>query len=210
MYRRFARYLASTTLAAILSLLFLLSYPIDPLRGGSSHWKERINVVEGNGDGELLRIYSVFKSRRVDLEEASLWAISETLLKESKRHSIDPALVLAVISVESSFRRAVVSSKGARGFMQIRPFVANALAEKVNLRKWEGIKSLDDPVLNIKLGVFYLYHLKNSFRDLRLALTAYNWGPTEVQARIERNEALPIGYATKVLATYRHLQQGLL
>src|SRR3972149_1779412 len=66
---------------------------------------------------------------------------------------------------------------------------------------------LDDPVLNIKLGVFYLNSLKKNFRDLKLALTAYNWGPTEVRNRLQEDEVLPLAYAMKVLSTYQSYRQ---
>jgi soluble lytic murein transglycosylase-like protein len=74
------------------------------------------------------------------------------------------------------------------------------MAEDAELERWEGEKSLDDPIINIKLGVFYLGYLKERFGDLRVALTAYNRGPTWVQKRIEDGMALPLEYARKVIA----------
>jgi len=97
---------------------------------------------------------------------------------------------------------------GARGLMQIRPLVANALANEVDLGDKFASgeldpEALDDPILNIKLGVFYLQHLKRRFRDLELALTAYNWGPTEIDNRLSMEEAVPLEYAIKVLSAYQ-------
>lgn len=201
------RNMFSASKLALLLLILLLLIPTQPFRGRAPHWIELTDVAEGRRGYELLKIYSVLKSHRIDLKEASAWAISETILAESIKHSIDPMLILAVIRVESRFQNAAISSKGARGLMQIRPFVANALAQEVDLgldsesRKLDP-ESLYDPILNIKIGVFYLYYLKNSFSDLKLALTAYNWGPTEVKNRLERDEVVPFGYARKVLSTY--------
>ena len=222
---RLLRHITTASKLALLSLFLFLLIPTQPFKGGNSHWIELVDHAEGKEAYELLKIYSVVKSHSMDLRDASAWAISKTILEESTKHSLDPMLVLAVINVESSFQHAAVSTKGARGLMQIRPFVANALAQELRLRDKEikGSKdqpfnpstlqplNLDDPILNIKLGVFYLHHLKKNFRDLKLALTAYNWGPTDLKNRLEGDEAIPLGYARKVLSSYhryhRHSHQ---
>ena len=61
---------------------------------------------------------------------------------EALRAGLDPHLVLAVIDVESRFRRYAVSRSGARGFMQVMPFwveqigapADNLFHERTNLR----------------------------------------------------------------------------
>jgi soluble lytic murein transglycosylase-like protein len=61
---------------------------------------------------------------------------------ESMRAGLDPHLVLAVIDVESKFRKYAVSRAGARGYMQVMPFWLkelgtpgqNLFQERVNLR----------------------------------------------------------------------------
>ena len=196
---------------ALLTLFLLLLIPIHPFRGESSHQIELLaGDIEGREVYDLLKVYSMLKSQRTDLSDRSAWVISEAIVEESRRHSIDPALILAVISVESSFRKDAVSSKGARGLMQIRPFVASALAREVNLDNWEGEDSLYDPTLNIKLGVFYLSYLKKSFRDLTLALAAYNWGPTRIRdIMMADDESVPVGYAVKVLSTYDNFHRSI-
>ncbi len=207
------RRLISVPILTAFFLFLQILLPTDPFESRGSHWIELVDVVKAEEAHELLKIYSVLKSHRTDLSNDLTWSISKTILEESTKHSFDPALILAVISVESSFQQAAISRKGARGFMQIRPFVANALAREVDLGLNSNDKILDpeslyDPILNIKLGVFYLNNLRNYFRDLKLALTAYNWGPTEIRSRIERQEAIPFGYATKVLSTYYKFQRG--
>ena len=67
---------------------------------------------------------------------------------------------------------------------------------------------LDDPVINIKLGVYYLHDLKKSFRNLTHALTAYNMGPTETKNRLENDMEIPDEYSTLVLAAYRQYKSG--
>ncbi len=88
-----------------------------------------------------------------------------------RKHSLDPALVLAVIHAESQFDPLAVSPKGAVGLMQLSPVVTREL----------GINDPFDPQLNIDGGVRYLKDLLDTFDgDQKLALAAYNAGPTQV------------------------------
>lgn len=189
---------------AFLVLLSCLLFPAHPFNDEVGRWTEEVDHPRNQRVEEILQIYSILNSNMPGLTEASAWAITRTILEESIRHTLDPMLILAVINVESRFQRSAVSSEGARGLMQILPFVAQALAEEVEINNWEGEKSLDDPILNIKLGVFYLHSLQKSFQNLDLALTAYNWGPTQVRNRLEEEEVVTSEYATKVLSTYYH------
>jgi len=162
---------------------------------------------------ELLRIYSIVKSHRPDITEAEAWELSEVILEESAGYGLDPMLVLAVIDVESKFQYGAVSPAGARGIMQILPYVAKSLVQKIGLHQLSHSKSfrpefLDDPVINIKLGVYYLHDLKKSFRNLTHALTAYNMGPTETKNRLENDIEIPEEYSTLVLAAYRQYKSG--
>ncbi|MGH2568338.1 MAG: transglycosylase SLT domain-containing protein [Bacteroidota bacterium] len=86
--------------------------------------------------------------------------------------------------------------------MQIRPFVAEALANRAGIHGWDGKESLDDPVTNIKIGVLYLRELKSRFQDLRLALAAYNRGPSEIANRLRAKAAIPQRYTNKVMTLY--------
>lgn len=178
---------------ALLLLLLLPSRPMPEAKARRLH--------------ETSRVYAMLKSSQMELTEPSARALAETIWQESKRHALDPLLVLAVIRVESEFRPEAVSPNGARGLMQLSPAVAHALALETELKKWDGEKSLDDPFINIKLGVFYLGFLKEKFGDLKVALTAYNYGPTWVEDQIEAKTALPLEYARKVLSVSRHYRQ---
>ena len=85
----------------------------------------------------------------------------------ARRNQLDPALVHAVIHVESRHQAAAVSSKGAVGLMQVLP----ATAERF------GISDPGDPVANVSAGTRYLRRLLDQFdQRLDLALAAYNAG----------------------------------
>jgi soluble lytic murein transglycosylase-like protein len=54
----------------------------------------------------------------------------ETVWYESRRAGLDVSLVLALIEVESGFRKYAISSAGARGYMQVMPFWLRLLAPR--------------------------------------------------------------------------------
>ena len=113
---------------------------------------------------------------------------------------VSPALVLAVIGIESAGRPDAVSSAGAVGLMQLIP----ATAERF------GVRDATDPVQNIKGGVAYLDWLLDRFdNDPVLVLAAYNAG----EGAVEANSGVPPyaetrDYVPKVLAAWQ-VAQGL-
>lgn len=86
--------------------------------------------------------------------------------------SIDPALLMAIAKVESSFNPKAVSPKGALGLMQLLPTTAELV----------GVRDPFNPLENLKGGALYLKRLLEEFKDLSLALAAYNAGPEKVRA----------------------------
>jgi soluble lytic murein transglycosylase-like protein len=100
---------------------------------------------------------------------------------EAKRHGLDPALVRAVVAVESAYEPAAVSPKGAVGLMQVIP----ATAERYGLaadRRNSVEQKLKDPATNVRIGTRYLSDLIERFgQDLKLALAAYNAGEGAVE-----------------------------
>jgi soluble lytic murein transglycosylase len=177
-------------------LLLFLFFPTRPLAESKAR---RLH--------ETSQIYLTLRLSNRDLNHSSARAVAEAIWRESKKHALDPMLILAVIKVESEFRPAAVSSYGARGLMQLLPAVAHSLAEDAEVDAWDGEKSLHDPVTNIKLGAFYLGRLRERFGDLTVALTAYNRGPTWVQRQIKSKIALPVEYAKKVLSASRSYRE---
>ena len=90
-----------------------------------------------------------------------------TVHYEASRAGLDPQLVLAVIHVESNFRKFAVSSAGARGYMQVMPFWVGLIGKKgdnlFNLRT------------NLRYGCVILRHyLDIEGGNLSRALARYN------------------------------------
>lgn len=113
----------------------------------------------------------------------------------AKRVGIDSALVRAVVNAESAYDPNAVSSKGAIGLMQLMPGTAARY----------GVRDIHDPAQNVLGGVRYLRDLLLQFRDVKLALAAYNAGENAV---IDSGHAIPpyaetVGYVRKVLSYYQ-------
>ena len=95
--------------------------------------------------------------------------IARAVLIEADRHAISPVLLLAVMSVESSFDRYAVSIAGARGLMQILPAAHPQLIA--------GVTDLSDPAINVRIGSTILRnYLDASGGDLEAALLRYSGG----------------------------------
>ncbi len=89
----------------------------------------------------------------------------------AERYGLSPELLAAVISVESNFDPRAVSTRGARGLMQLLPSTAHRL----------GVTDPFDPRQSIDAGARHLHALLRRFPgDLVRALAAYNAGEQAV------------------------------
>ncbi len=127
--------------------------------------------------------------------------VAHTILEASRRYDVSPALVLAVIEIESAYNPHAVSPVGALGLMQIMPRTGQELAERTG-ETWQGTGSLFEPELNIRLGVAYLRELIDRYDSVRAALAAYNWGPGRIDGFLRNGSGLPAEYPDLVLGAY--------
>lgn len=99
----------------------------------------------------------------------------------ARESGVDGSLLRALVAVESGGRPEALSSKGARGLLQVIPATARAEAERL------GLGALDDddlyqPAVNLRIGASYLARLLARYGgDEAFALAAYNAGPTAVR-----------------------------
>lgn len=116
------------------------------------------------------------------------------ILRHTVGKDISPALVVAMIAIESGGKAEVVSSAGAQGVMQLMP----ATAERF------GVTDRTDPSQNIAGGVAYMSWLMEHFdQDPILALAGYNAG----EGSVRDNSGVPPyaetrAYVPKVLAAW--------
>ena len=129
--------------------------------------------------------------------------LPELIIHESKKYGYDPLLLTSVIIIESSFNNWARSNRDAHGLMQIRPATGRELAAEVRVQ-WQGTPSLYDPETNITLGAYYLNKLFLRFGDLRLALEAYNHGPSRLKGYLKKGYR-PKRYSRQVFKKYSSL-----
>lgn len=94
-------------------------------------------------------------------------AFLRTVHFEAISARVDPQLVLAVIQVESNFRKYAVSRSGARGYMQVMPFWVELIG-----RPGDNLFSLRN---NLRYGCVILkYYIDAEKGNLQRALARYN------------------------------------
>lgn len=93
-------------------------------------------------------------------------------------YGIDHRLFYALIKQESAWIPYAISPAGARGLTQIMPSTGKS---ECGLER----EVLLDPYFNLYCGAYYFSKLLRQFQNVRLALAAYNSGPTRV-ARLGR------------------------
>ena len=143
------------------------------------------------------------------------------IYRESARHSLDPNLVFAVVWQESRFKLNAVSSKNARGPMQLMPGTAARF----------GVHDPHDPDQAVSGGVAYLVWLLDRFGgNVSLALAAFNSGEMAVDAYLYgrtivlnngrvinrggiRNDGIPpyaetVNYVRSIAQRYRLLRRA--
>ncbi len=117
------------------------------------------------------------------------------ILRSTIGTQVSPALVLAVITVESAGKPDAVSGAGAQGLMQLMPDTASRF----------GVQDSLVPNQNISGGVKYLDWLMQEFdRDPILVLAGYNAG----EGSVRKHAGVPPfaetrDYVPKVLAAFQ-------
>jgi soluble lytic murein transglycosylase-like protein len=131
------------------------------------------------------------RAAREDLEGSSLFRrvlahpnrgrFEQLIERQAAAHAIDPALVKALVAVESAYDPAAVSADGAVGLMQIMPDTAVRYG-LVDDRRGTVAQKLADPATNVRVGARHLRDLLALFeQDVTLALAAYNAGEHAVR-----------------------------
>src|SRR5260221_1369902 len=103
----------------------------------------------------------------------------DALLEESRRNSLDPALVAGLIRQESGWNPRADSVASARGLMQLLPSVGNSIASRKGYPHWSSVL-LFEPDANVELGTAHLAASLHGGVPVEQALAAYNAGGSRV------------------------------
>jgi soluble lytic murein transglycosylase-like protein len=105
---------------------------------------------------------------------AEAYPYESLIVSAAESYGVDPALIRAVVQVESGFDPSLISSAGAMGLMQLMPETAEAL----------DVQDALDPAQNIDGGIRCLLGQIIRFDgDVRTALAAYNCGANGLKTR---------------------------
>ena len=119
-------------------------------------------------------------------DPARMHRFSPLIEANARSAGLDPALVRAVVAVESAFDPRAVSDKGAIGLMQVLPDTGKRYGVRADAKRSTSDKLLD-PATNLQVGTRYLRDLLARFgNDLSLALAAYNAGEGAVTMHANR------------------------
>lgn len=155
---------------------------------GAGRFSKALEALAKGPDG------SVVAAPRLQALQDIAAAHGTEILQATIGKDVSPALVLAVISVESAGRVDAVSSAGAQGLMQLIPATATRF----------GVGDAGDAGQNIQGGAAYLDWLMQEFgHDPLMVLAAYNAGENAVK----NNGGVPAyaetrDYVPKVLAAW--------
>jgi soluble lytic murein transglycosylase len=180
---------------AVVGLLcsILLIYPVLPAFAEEEEQSLKESVIQ--------QIVYFIKGKNVRLRDETLMRMANTVYEESQLYELDYRLVLAVIKVESNFKHDAVSNRGARGLMQVKPSLAKFIARDAGV-SYSGRDCLSEPENNIKLGVYHLSQLMEDFKDMAIALHAYNAGPARVKGKLFKDKEPKNKFAKHVLSEY--------
>ena len=86
----------------------------------------------------ITQVLAKLRRRHTAMPHHELPELAATIVREAHRNDLEPALVMAVIEVESSFYHRAVSSVGALGLMQLLPSTAAEIARARGARLARG------------------------------------------------------------------------
>ena len=142
----------------------------------------------------------------------------EEVEKYSQQYQVDANLIYAVIKAESNFNPNAKSNKNAIGLMQLMEDTAKDILKRVDLKITDSElrDKLYEADVNINLGTKYLAVLLERYKNVEIAVTAYNAGIGTVDNWIEKGiikddgsdvENIPYketnNYVRKILRDYK-------
>jgi soluble lytic murein transglycosylase-like protein len=113
------------------------------------------------------------------------------------REGLDPELAFRLVNVESRFETRAKSHANAYGLAQVQVATARFYSADITAEK------LYEPELNLEIGFRYLRDLIEAYAgDVKMALLAYNRGPTRVKSLMEQGQDPDNGYPSALMEGY--------
>jgi len=178
------------------AFLFFSGYILIPRLFGP--FFPRIRYLPQLIEAHKLHLYYTGWATVIPGGRASRVTIEREIVVAARKYGLHPALVKAVVDVESGFNQFALSPTGGCGLMQLLPSTYYSLRGGNPF----GVRS------NLSAGTKYLHQLYRRYSgNLPLTLAAYNAGPS----RVDRNGGVPQiaqRYVGNVLALYNRYKGG--
>ena len=118
---------------------------------------------------------TVLRTINPQLQQGQSLTLARSVIANAARTNLDPRLIMALVTVESSWRPGALSPAGARGLAQLMP----RTAKNLGVDAW-------NPTQNLRGAANYIRSLLNRFagrgdNTMRYAIGAYNAGPRAVE-----------------------------
>ncbi|MGE5639430.1 MAG: transglycosylase SLT domain-containing protein [Clostridia bacterium] len=168
----------------------LFSMAADPFSAPVAAGTIQVKAEESPLEREQ-RSVTEFIAKRYRVSEQAVSGFVAAAYYAGGQYSVDPLLILAVISVESRYNPVAESVMGAKGLMQIIP---KHHLDKLSVHGGED--ALLDPEVNITVGTQILREYVRRFGDVETALQMYAGAFDEPTSQ----------YAGKVLAEKARLE----
>jgi soluble lytic murein transglycosylase-like protein len=178
------------TLVAHLPPVAALGLPADPFGSTLAMGSIQQKLADSPLEREQ-RSMTEFIAKRYRVADEAVGAFVAAAYHAGAEYSVDPLLILAVISVESRYNPVAESVMGAKGLMQIIP---KHHLDKLSVHG--GEQALLDPEVNITVGTQILREYTRRFGDVETALQMYAGAFDEPTSQ----------YAGKVLAEKARLE----
>ena len=119
-------------------------------------------------------------------------AFRSLMEQHAAARGLDPHLLWAFMTVESSFNPWALSRVGARGLMQVMPHTGGLIGDRMAIRGF-GTAQLFEPEVVIEMAAWYVDQLLTKFDgQYPLAIAGYNAGPHRVAAWLDAKGHLPM------------------
>ncbi|PYE28061.1 transglycosylase-like protein with SLT domain [Paraburkholderia silvatlantica] len=138
------------------------------------------SAVAPASSGATSRAVSKYLTQKFGIAKEKAAQISQAVTGAAEKYSLPPAVLLAIISIESRFRERAHGANGATGLMQVVPSAHRNLLHN---------KDLTDPEVNIDVGSSILYgYQRAAGGDLDAAMK--NYGGSKAYAEKIRTRAV--------------------
>jgi soluble lytic murein transglycosylase-like protein len=168
-------------------------------------WKEDSTISEErptrttaslnqNTEDKIKLSYVLKQNSQLSLKEANKLISNVKFM--SFLHSVDPDLILAIISIESHFNCSATSSKHAKGCMQVVPKYHRNKMRVANVLY--GTSNLYNVEVNLFVGTWIFSDYLNSSKTLTAALLKFNGSTTDKSKK----------YAVAVLREFERIKRA--